>query len=85
MPILLSAGRVEDYNNQTLVIEFDKPDGFKYKAISDKDNVAFIEDFLNNYYNSDIKVRFTLKDDREKESAIEKLEELFGKDNINRI
>ncbi len=85
VPILLSSGRVKDYNNQTLVIEFDKSDTFKYKAISDDDNVAFIEDFLNNYYNRDIKLRFVLDDDREKESAIEKLEELFGKDNINRI
>ncbi|CDZ74650.1 DNA polymerase III, gamma and tau subunits [Peptoniphilus sp. ING2-D1G] len=85
IPILLSSGRVEDYNNQTLVIEFEKSDSFKYKAISDEDNIAFIEDFLNNYYNKEIKVRFTLNEDREKETAIEKLEELFGKDNINRI
>ena len=83
--ILLSAGRPVDFNNNTLIIEYESSDKFKYTAISDKDNVGFIEDFLGNYYNRKISIRFKLADNKDLEESIEKLENLFGKENINRI
>ena len=85
IPILLSSGKAADYNNKTLVIEYDKADAFNYEAISNQENTKFVEDFLNNYYNRDISVRFVLDKDEKRQEAIRNLEKIIGKENLNRI
>lgn len=85
IPILLSSGKAVDYNNKTLIIEYDRADAFNYEAISNQENTKFIEDFLNNYYNRDISVRFILDKDEKKQEAIRNLEKIIGKENLNRI
>lgn len=85
IPILLSSGKAVDYNNKTLVIEYDKADAFNYEAISNQENTKFVEDFLNNYYNRDISVRFVLDKDEKRQEAIRNLEKIIGKENLNRI
>ena len=85
IPILLSSGKAVDYNNKTLIIEYDRADAFNYEAISNQENTKFVEDFLNNYYNRDISVRFILDKDEKKQEAIRNLEKIIGKENLNRI
>ena len=85
IPILLSSGKAVDYNNKTIVIEYDKSDAFNYEAISNQENTKFVEDFLNNYYNRDISVRFVLDKDEKRQEAIRNLEKIIGKENLNRI
>ena len=85
IPILLSSGKAVDYNNKNLIIEYDKADAFNYEAISSQENTKFVEDFLNNYYNRDISVRFILDKDEKKQEAIRNLEKIIGKENLNRI
>lgn len=85
IPILLSSGKAVDYNNKTLIIEYDRADAFNYEAISNQENTKFVEDFLNNYYNRDISVRFILDKDEKKQEAIKNLEKIIGKENLNRI
>ena len=85
IPILLSSGKAVDYNNKNLLIEYDKADAFNYEAISSQENTKFVEDFLNNYYNRDISVRFILDKDEKKQEAIRNLEKIIGKENLNRI
>ncbi len=85
IPILLSSGKAVDYNNKTLIIEYDRADAFNYEAISNQENTKFVEDFLNNYYNRDISVRFILDKGEKKQEAIRNLEKIIGKENLNRI
>ena len=85
IPILLSSGKAVDYNNKNLIIKYDKADAFNYEAISSQENTKFVEDFLNNYYNRDISVRFVLDKDEKKQEAIRNLEKIIGKENLNRI
>lgn len=85
IPILLSSGKAVDYNNKTLIIEYDRADAFNYEAISNQENTKFVEDFLNNYYNRNISVRFILDKDEKKQEAIKNLEKIIGKENLNRI
>ncbi|WP_019131736.1 DNA polymerase III subunit gamma/tau [Peptoniphilus obesi] len=85
IPILLSSGKAVDYKNKTLIIEYDRADAFNYEAISNQENTKFVEDFLNNYYNRDISVRFILDKDEKKQEAIRNLEKIIGKENLNRI
>ncbi|RVU53844.1 DNA polymerase III subunit gamma/tau [Anaerosphaera multitolerans] len=83
--VLLSMARVSDFKNNTLFIEYDEKNFFNYKAISTEDNVKFITDFLNNYFKENMEIKFQIANFKEKNEAIERVENIFGNENIERI
>ncbi|MGO3752233.1 MAG: DNA polymerase III subunit gamma/tau [Peptoniphilaceae bacterium] len=85
IPILLSSGELSDVNNNTIFIKYDSSKSFQYKAISSEENISFIEHFFKNYYNMDIKLRIVMESSKDKNKAIEELNDLFGSENIERI
>lgn len=85
IPILLSSGELSDVNNNTIFIKYGSSKSFQYKAISSEENINFIEHFFKNYYNMDIKLRIGMESSKDKNKAIEELNDLFGSENIERI
>ncbi|MGO1580713.1 MAG: DNA polymerase III subunit gamma/tau, partial [Peptoniphilaceae bacterium] len=80
-----SSGELSDVNNNTIFIKYGSSKSFQYKAISSEENINFIEHFFKNYYNMDIKLRIGMESSKDKNKAIEELNDLFGSENIERI
>ncbi|EFI41338.1 DNA polymerase III subunit gamma/tau [Peptoniphilus sp. oral taxon 386] len=85
IPIQLSFAKLVNFNQNTLLIEFDESNKFNYESLSNKDNINFIEDFLSKYYNDKISVKIVLTDNKEIKLAVKSAEDLFGSKNIEII
>ena len=67
-------------NGNTLEIVFEEKDSLFYEYCMMQENKKVLPDLLNNVYNTNIDVRMKLK-----KGGVDKLEEIFGKDNIEEI
>ena len=67
-----------------LTIDFMEEKNLQYDLINREDNIKAIEKILKKEFNKDINIKFQLKKNIEKEKAIDKLYDLFGKENIER-
>lgn len=67
-----------------LTIDFMEEKNLQYDLINREDNIKAIEKILKKEFNRDINIKFQLKKNIEKEKAIDKLYDLFGKENIER-
>lgn len=83
---LIREGKLIEFNNNQLEINYDEGLGFHHGAISKEDNKEFVEEIISKYFNIDIVVSFTLgslnikpKEDT-KDQAINKVVEVFGED-----
>lgn len=76
---ILIEAYLKSFNNNTLEIAFDKEHEFHYNTVSTKEKKNVIKDVLNNKYNVDIDIRISL------EKSKDKLNELFGAENIEEI
>ncbi|CAG7592523.1 Holliday junction ATP-dependent DNA helicase RuvB [Peptoniphilus tyrrelliae] len=71
---------LEKFHDGILEIVFQEEYNFYYEYCSDPDRKNILPDLLKNIYGRDIDVRIKLK-----KSGIDKLEEIFGKNNIEEI
>lgn len=83
--VLLGMAKIADFKDNTLFIEYDEKNFFNYKAISNEDNIKFLTEFLSKFFNESIEVKFVLSNLKDKGSVIEKVEDVFGKENIQKI
>ncbi|WP_295149649.1 DNA polymerase III subunit gamma/tau [uncultured Peptoniphilus sp.] len=72
--------RPESLNGNILELVFEEKDSLFYEYCIMQENKKILPDLLNNVYNTNIDVRMKLKKGR-----VDKLEEIFGKDNIEEI
>lgn len=83
--VLLGMAKIADFKDNTLFIEYDEKNFFNYKAISNEDNIKFLTEFLSKFFSESIDVKFVLSNLKDKGSVIEKVEDVFGKENIQKI
>ncbi|SHG99857.1 DNA polymerase-3 subunit gamma/tau [Anaerosphaera aminiphila DSM 21120] len=83
--VLLGMAKIADFKDNTLFIEYDEKNFFNYKAISNEDNIKFLTEFLSKFFSESIEVKFVLSNLKDKGSVIEKVEDVFGKENIQKI
>lgn len=83
---LIREGKLLEYKNNQLEINYDDSFGFHHSAISKEDNREFVQELVSKYFNIDIVISFTIgsliikaKEDT-KEDAINKVVEVFGAD-----
>lgn len=72
--------RPEKFHDNILELVFDEKDSLFYDYCVRPDNKNILRDLINNVYNTNIDVRMKLKKD-----GVDKLEEIFGKNNIEDI
>lgn len=70
----------ENFHNNVLEVVFQKEQAFYYEYCSGPDKIKIIQDTLKNIYGEEIDVRMKVQ-----KSESDKLEEIFGKDNIEEI
>lgn len=80
---LLREADLISFNNNTLVIEYSEKFNFHYNAISSDNNLEFLKSFFSEKYNRKIDVKITLA--KGNDDAITKVENFFGKENIDLI
>lgn len=72
--------RPESLSGNILELVFEEKDSLFYEYCIMQENKRILPDLLNNVYNTNIDVRMKLK-----KGGVDKLEEIFGKDNIEEI
>lgn len=72
--------RPEKFHDNILELVFDEKDSLFYDYCVRPDNKNILRDLINNVYNTNIDVRMKLK-----KNGVDKLEEIFGKNNIEDI
>ena len=72
--------RPENFHDNILELVFDEKDSLFYDYCVRPDNKNILRDLINNVYNINIDVRMKLK-----KNGVDKLEEIFGKNNIEDI
>ena len=72
--------RPENFHDNILELVFDEKDSLFYDYCVRPDNKNILRDLINNVYNTNIDVRMKLK-----KNGVDKLEEIFGKNNIEDI
>lgn len=72
--------RPESISGNILELVFEEKDSLFYEYCIMQENKRILPDLLNNVYNTNIDVRMKLK-----KGGVDKLEEIFGKDNIEEI
>lgn len=83
---LLREARPKEFNNNTLVINFEENFTFHYNAINNEENLEFLRGFFTNRYKESIEIKITISSGINKEQdAISQLEDVFGKENIDLI
>lgn len=72
--------RPDKFHDNILELVFDEKDSLFYDYCVRPDNKNILRDLINNVYNTNIDVRMKLK-----KNGVDKLEEIFGKNNIEDI
>ena len=72
--------RPEKFHDNILELVFDEKDSLFYDYCVRPDNKNILRDLINNVYNTNIDVRMKLK-----KNGVDKLEDIFGKNNIEDI
>lgn len=85
---LIMEGKLKNFENNQLEINYDEDFGFHYSAISKEDNKKFVEDVISKYFNIEIVINFSLgslntkpKEESDDE-AIKKVIDFFGEDRV---
>ncbi len=88
---LLIEGRPLDKKSNVLIIAYEEPYGFHKEAVDKENNKKYIENIINNYLNTNIKIKFLMQGDTgkseedkddERQELIDEAVSLFGKDII---
>lgn len=80
---IIEKADIENFSNDTLVFNFSKENSFYYEIFNKKENINKISDELKLIYDRDIEVRVKNGDSSfSVDKKPDKLEEIFGKENI---
>ena len=85
---LIREGKLKDFSNNQLEINYDEGFDFHHGAISKEDNKQLVEDIISKHFNTDIVVDFSLgsiisskpKEEKTDDDAIKEVVDFFGKD-----
>nr|WP_300003695.1 DNA polymerase III subunit gamma/tau [Tissierella sp.] len=86
---LIREGKLKNYENDQLEINFDQAFNFHHGAVSKEDNKSLVEEIVSKYFNIDTVVSFTLGsliidqpvvEEKSDEDAIKEVIDFFGED-----
>lgn len=84
---LIREGKIKDFANNQIEINYDEGFGFHHSAISKEDNRKFVEEIVSNYFSTKLAINFSLgslniepKKEESEEDAVKKVVDFFGED-----